>query len=30
MNAAQDRKKRYAEKGRTRREFRVGDHVFLK
>jgi hypothetical protein len=30
MNAAQDRKKIYAEKGRTRREFRVGDHVFSK
>ena len=30
MNVAQDRKKSYAEKGRTRREFRVGDHVFSK
>jgi hypothetical protein len=30
LKVAQDRKKRYAEKGRTHREFKVGDHVFLK
>ena len=30
LNASQDTKKIYAEKGRTHREFKVGDHVFLK
>jgi hypothetical protein len=30
LKAAQDRKKSYADKNRTHREFKVGDHVFLK
>jgi hypothetical protein len=30
LKVSQDRKKRYADKGRTHREFQVGDHVFLK
>jgi hypothetical protein len=30
LMAAQDRKKSYVDKGRTHREFKVGDHVFLK
>jgi hypothetical protein len=30
LNAAQDRQKSYVDKGRTHREFKVGDHVFLK
>jgi hypothetical protein len=30
LKAAQDRKKRYTDKGITHREFKVGDHVFLK
>jgi hypothetical protein len=30
LKAAQDRQKRYANKGRTHREFNVGDCVFLK
>jgi hypothetical protein len=30
LKAAQDKKKIYADKGRTHREFIVGDHVFLK
>ena len=30
LKAAQDRQKIYVDKGRTRREFKVGDHVFLK
>jgi hypothetical protein len=30
INAAQDRKKIYDDKGRTHMEFKVGDHVFLK
>ena len=30
MKVAQDRQKIYADKGRTRREFKVGDHIFLK
>jgi hypothetical protein len=30
LKVAQDRKKRYADKNRTHREFKVGDHVFLK
>jgi hypothetical protein len=30
LKDSQDRKKSYADKGRTRREFKVGDHVFLK
>jgi hypothetical protein len=30
LKAAQDRQKIYADKGRTQREFKVGDHVFLK
>jgi hypothetical protein len=30
LKASQHRKKRYAEKGITHREFKVGDHVFLK
>jgi hypothetical protein len=30
LKAAQDRKKIYADKGRIHREFKVGDHVFLK
>jgi hypothetical protein len=30
LKAAQDRKKGYADKGITHREFKVGDHVFLK
>jgi hypothetical protein len=30
LKAADDRKKNYANKGRTHREFKVGDHVFLK
>jgi hypothetical protein len=30
LKAAQDRKKIYVDKGRTHREFKVGDHVFLK
>jgi hypothetical protein len=30
LKAAQDRQKIYADKGRTHREFNVGDHVFLK
>jgi hypothetical protein len=29
LKAAQDRKKSYADKGRTHMEFNVGDHVFL-
>jgi hypothetical protein len=30
LKASQDRHKRYTDKGRTHREFKVGDHVFLK
>jgi exosome complex RNA-binding protein Rrp4 len=30
LKASKDRKKRYADKGRNHREFKVGDHVFLK
>ena len=30
LKATQDRKKIYADKGITHREFKVGDHVFLK
>jgi hypothetical protein len=30
LKAAQDRQKRYADKNRIHREFKVGDHVFLK
>ena len=30
LKAAQDRKKNCADRGRTHREFKVGDHVFLK
>jgi hypothetical protein len=30
LKASQDRKKSYADKGRNHREFKVGDHVFLK
>jgi hypothetical protein len=30
LKANQDRKKRYVDKGRTHREFKVGNHVFLK
>jgi hypothetical protein len=30
LKAAQDRKKTYVDKGRTHREFKVGDHVFWK
>jgi hypothetical protein len=30
LKASKDRKKIYADKGRTDREFKVGDHVFLK
>jgi hypothetical protein len=30
LKAAPDRKKSYADKNRTHREFKVGDHVFLK
>jgi hypothetical protein len=30
LKVAQDRKKIYVDKGRTAREFKVGDHVFLK
>jgi hypothetical protein len=30
LKASQDRKKIYANKGRTHKEFKVGDHVFLK
>jgi hypothetical protein len=30
LKAAQDRQKIYADKGITQREFKVGDHVFLK
>jgi hypothetical protein len=30
FKAAQDRKKSYDDKNRTHREFKVGDHVFLK
>jgi hypothetical protein len=30
LKAAQDRQESYYEKGRTQREFKVGDHVFLK
>jgi hypothetical protein len=30
LKAAQDKQKNYADKGRTHREFKVGDHVFLK
>jgi hypothetical protein len=30
LKDAQDRKKSYAHKTRTHREFKVGDHVFLK
>jgi hypothetical protein len=30
LKVAQVRKKSYADKGRTHREFKVGDHVFLK
>jgi hypothetical protein len=30
LKVAQDRKKRYADKIRTHREFKVGEHVFLK
>ena len=29
LKAAQDKKKSYADKGRTHKEFKVGDHVFL-
>jgi hypothetical protein len=30
LKATQDRQKIYVDKGRTHREFKVGDHVFLK
>jgi hypothetical protein len=30
LKVAQDRQKSYVDKGRTCREFKVGDHVFLK
>jgi hypothetical protein len=30
LKVFQDRKKSYADKGKTHREFKVGDHVFLK
>ena len=30
LKVAQDRQKSYVDKGRTHREFKVGDHVFLK
>jgi hypothetical protein len=30
LKAAQDRQKIYSDKGRTHKEFKVGDHVFLK
>jgi hypothetical protein len=30
LQVAQDRQKCYADKGRNHREFKVGDHVFLK
>jgi hypothetical protein len=30
LKVVQDRKKSYVDKGRTHREFKVGDHVFLK
>jgi hypothetical protein len=30
LKVAQDRKKRYADRNKTHREFKVGDHVFLK
>jgi hypothetical protein len=30
LKASQDRQKRYVDKGRNHREFKVGDHVFLK
>jgi hypothetical protein len=30
LKASQDRKKIYVDKGRTHKEFKVGDHVFLK
>jgi hypothetical protein len=30
LKATQDRKKIYVDKGKTHREFKVGDHVFLK
>jgi hypothetical protein len=30
LKVAQDRKTSYVDKGRTHREFKVGDHVFLK
>jgi hypothetical protein len=30
LKVSQDMNKNYADKGRTRREFKVGDHVFLK
>jgi hypothetical protein len=30
LKVARDRQKSYADKGRTHREFKVGDHVFLK
>jgi hypothetical protein len=30
LKAAQDRNKSYVDKGRTHKEFKVGDHVFLK
>jgi hypothetical protein len=30
LKVAQDRQKSYADKGRTQREFKVGNHVFLK
>jgi hypothetical protein len=30
LKASQDRKKSYADRGRTHKEFKVGDHVFLK
>jgi hypothetical protein len=30
LKATQDRQKNYADKNKTHREFKVGDHVFLK
>ena len=30
LKATQDRQKSYADKGRNHRQFKVGDHVFLK
>jgi hypothetical protein len=30
LKVAQNRKKIYVDKGRTHREFKMGDHVFLK